>query len=215
VRDYAARFRGPLHVLVHNAGVMPDRRVLTSDGNELALATHVVGPHLLTALLRPALVEAQGGRVVWVASGGMYAQRLRVDDLQYEDGAYRGATAYARTKRMQVVLSECWAARLLDDGVVVHAVHPGWARTPGVASSRPVFRALTGPLLRTPEQGADTTVWVAAAEAPGRCTGRFWHDRVARPTHYLRRTRETPAEREALWDACQALAGLDQDDAPA
>jgi dehydrogenase/reductase SDR family protein 12 len=71
VRAYADGFGGPLSVLVHNAGVMPDARQLSADGHELSLATHVLGPHLLTRLLRPALgrgaqsrARATGGRSV-------------------------------------------------------------------------------------------------------------------------------------------------------
>jgi dehydrogenase/reductase SDR family member 12 len=209
-RAFAEGFEGPLSVLVHNAGVMPARRQVTAEGNELTLATHVLGPHLLCGLLRPALVAGTPSRVIWVSSGGMYTQRLRVDDLQYERGAYRAATAYARTKRMQVVLAGEWARRLEGDGIVVHATHPGWADTPGIAVSLPTFKAITRPLLRSPEQGADTVVWLAAAVAPGRCTGRFWQDRATRPLHYLARTREGPADRQALWEACQRLTGLDR-----
>ena len=58
--------------------------------------------------------------MIWVSSGGMYAQRLPSDDLQYEQGEYKGVNAYARTKRMQVVLAAQWAQRLRDDGIVVH-----------------------------------------------------------------------------------------------
>jgi dehydrogenase/reductase SDR family member 12 len=205
VRAFADGFDGPLHVLVHNAGVMPPERRESPDGNELMLATHVLGPHLMTRLLRPHLRAGAPSRVIWVASGGMYGQRLRADDLQYERGEYSPSTGYARTKRAQVVLSERWAQELRGDGVVVHAMHPGWADTPGIASSLPAFRRLTRPILRTDAQGADTTVWLAAAEEPGRDSGRFWHDRRPRPTHYLRRTKEGEADRRALWDACERL----------
>ncbi len=116
VRAYAEAFEGPLHVLVHNAGVMPAERGESADGNELMLATHVLGPHLLTALLRPNLREGAPGRVIWIASGGMYGQRLRADDLQYERGEYGPTTGYARTKRAQVVLSELWAEELRRRG---------------------------------------------------------------------------------------------------
>jgi dehydrogenase/reductase SDR family protein 12 len=215
VRAYAERFEGPLHVLIHNAGVMPDERQVSEDGTELTLATHVVGPHLLTALLRPALKQGAPSRVIWVASGGMYGQKLRVDDLQTERDTYRPAAVYARTKRAQVILAQEWGERLRDDGILVHAVHPGWVDTPGVARWLPKFKALTRPLLRTPEQGADTFVWVAAAERPGRCTGRFWHDREPRPLHYVSRTKETAADRRALWDEVQRLAGLERQAPPA
>ncbi len=203
VRAYAEAFAGPLHVLVHNAGVMPAERQETAEGHERMLATHVLGPHLLTKLLRPAL--RGGGRVVWISSGGMYSQRLRADDLEYEHGEYRPTTGYARTKRAQVVLSELWAEELRGDGAVSHAMHPGWADTPGIAASLPGFRRLAGPILRSHEQGADTIVWLAAADAPGRSSGRFWHDRRERPTHYAGRTREGAADRRALWEACERL----------
>lgn len=208
VRTFAADFRTrqpALHVLVHNAGVMSDHRVVTEDGNELTLATHVLGPFLLTSLLTAELRAARPGRVIWVSSGGMYAQRLPADDLQYQRGKYRGATAYARAKRMQVVLAEQWAQRLPAADTLVHSMHPGWAGTAGVASSLPGFYRATKPLLRTAEQGADTAVWLAAAEATSIGTGRFWHDRTPRPTHYLSRTRETGTERELLWQECERL----------
>lgn len=205
VRAYAEAFTGPLHVLVHNAGVMPAEREETAEGHERMLATHVLGPHLLTKLLRPRLREGAPSRVIWIASGGMYGQKLRADDLQYLREEYKPTTGYARTKRAQVVLSELWAEELRGDGIVVHATHPGWADTPGIATSLPGFRKLARPILRTNEQGADTTVWLAAAEAPGRSSGGFWHDRRERPTHYAGRTKEGPADRRALWDACEEL----------
>ncbi|MHA6781509.1 SDR family NAD(P)-dependent oxidoreductase [Pseudonocardia saturnea] len=178
-------------VLVHNAGVLPPARTLTPQGHELTLATHVLGPHLLTRLL-----GEHTGRVLWISSGGMYAQKLTFD----EPVPYNGTTAYARTKRIQVVLSGLWA-REIDS----HAVHPGWADTPGLTSSLPGFGRLLGPLLRTAEQGADTAVWLAAAPASDVGTGRFWHDRRPRPEHYVPWTRETAAERDALWARVEAL----------
>ncbi|MGK4595944.1 SDR family NAD(P)-dependent oxidoreductase [Amycolatopsis sp. w19] len=209
VRDYAKNLDGEVDILVHNAGVMPAERTETAEGNELMLATHVLGPHLLTASLRPKL--ADGARVIWVSSGGMYGQPLRADDLQYRRDEYKPAAGYARTKRMQVVLAELWADRLDGSGVTVHSAHPGWADTPGVATSLPTFRKLTGPLLRNPEQGADTFVWLAAAGEPGRYNGMFWHDRVQRPTDYLGKTRETAAQRRELWQACERLTGARTD----
>lgn len=208
VRDFVADFRSRrsvLHVLVHNAGVLSDRRVTTEDGNEVTLATHVLGPFLLTSLLTDELRAAAAGRVIWVSSGGMYAQRLPAGDLQYRHGEYRGAIAYARTKRMQVILAEQWAQQLPESETVVHSMHPGWAATAGVARSLPGFYRATGPLLRTPEQGADTIVWLAASDTAGATTGRFWHDRTPRPTHYLPSTRETPEERNRLWHECARL----------
>ncbi|AXB45917.1 SDR family NAD(P)-dependent oxidoreductase [Amycolatopsis albispora] len=204
VRRFAATV-SELDVLVHNAGTMPAARAETTQGNELTLATHVLGPHLLTGLLVPVLREGVPGRVIFVSSGGMYTQPLRVDDPQYREGEYNGTKAYARTKRMQVVLALLWGRRLECDGITVHSTHPGWAATPGVTGSLPGFAKVMGPLLRDAGQGADTVIWLAAAEEGGRpeTTGRFWHDRAPRPAHYLPRTRETAAQRDALWQFCE------------
>lgn len=82
VREFAAGFarRVPrLHALVHNAGMMAPERTETAEGNEATLATHVLGPFLLTRLLRGPLGAGGDARVVVTSSGGMYAERLHVD----------------------------------------------------------------------------------------------------------------------------------------
>jgi dehydrogenase/reductase SDR family protein 12 len=196
-----------LHVLVHNAGLMPPERTETAEGHEVALATHVLGPLLLTERLRTPLA-ADAGRVVFVSSGGMYTQSLHDEDPEYREGTYRGATAYARTKRMQVVLAELLADHLAADGITVQSCHPGWADTPGISGSLPGFHKLVGPLLRSPQEGADTAVWLAAADEPGRTTGRFWQDRAVRTTQALPWTHDTPERRERLWQYCIDAADL-------
>ncbi len=211
--DFAAALMSEvprLHALVHNAGVLPPERTETADGHELTLATHVLGPHLLTQLLRSSLAADGDGRVVFVTSGGMYTQPLRIDDPEYTHGEYSGTLAYARTKRMQVVLAQMWARELRGDGVVVHSMHPGWADTPGVKHSLPAFHRFTRPMLRSVAEGADTVVWLVAAPEAGRTSGVFWHDRRPRPTTYavLRRTHAAPAEARALWDYCVQATGL-------
>ena len=109
----------------------------------------------------------------------MYTHRLDVDDLQSHGGEFDGRVAYAKSKRAEVVLAERWAEELAGTGVVVHSMHPGWADTPGIQTSLPAFRRVMRPLLRSPEQGADTIVWLAAAPEAGAVTGRFWNDRRA------------------------------------
>jgi NAD(P)-dependent dehydrogenase (short-subunit alcohol dehydrogenase family) len=198
VRRFAAELPvDRLDVLVHNAGVMPPERTESPQGHELTMAVHVLGPVLMSELLRPRLA-GHDGRVLLVTSGGMYGQRLRDDDPDFHRGAYSPTTAYARSKRGQVELLPVLAGRWSGDGILVGATHPGWADTPGVVESLPTFHRITGPLLRDAEGGADTTVWLAATEpAPG--SGLLWHDRRPRPTHLLRRTRTGDAERDRFW----------------
>ena len=200
-----------LHVLAHNAGALHATRRNAPDGTEETVASQVLGPFLLTGLLMARLRASAPARVLTMSSGGMYATGLTVDDLEMSDD-YSGTEQYARAKRAQVTLNEMWAERFAASGVVFHALHPGWALTPGVETSLPTFRRIVGPLLRTPEQGADTLVWLAADDGePLATNGRFWLDRRVRAIHKLPTTRRTDtAERRAtLWDWCVKRTGLD------
>jgi len=203
IRRFVAGFRAAhVDVLVHNAGVLPERRIETEDGNELTLATNVLGPLLLTALLLPKLRASADARVIFVSSGGMYTQRLSLQDPQWLARDFDGVVAYAQTKRMQVVLAEILAERLRHEGVSVNAMHPGWADTRAVQTSLPRFHALTRSILRPPAEGADTVLWLAASDAARGQSGHFWFDRAARATHFLPGTREAGADRDALWRFC-------------
>jgi dehydrogenase/reductase SDR family protein 12 len=185
VKDWTADFasRVPaLDGLVHNAGLMPKDRRVTKQGHEVQLATHILGPHLMTERLMPLLRAARGASVVFVSSGGMYSTPLVIDDLESEHD-YNGVRTYARTKRMQVVLADAWAHRMARTDVKVESMHPGWVDTPGVAEYLPRFRVITRPLLRDLADGADTAVWLVATR-PQSKPGHFWHDRAQRPTTF-------------------------------
>lgn len=195
-----------LDALVHNGGGLHRTRQVSDDGIELTFATHVLAPFVLTAAALPALERAPAGRVVTVTSGGMYTQALRLDDLQNEHD-YRGPVAYARAKRAQVDLTALWATRLAARGVLVHAMHPGWADTPGLAESLPRFRQVIRPLLRTPDEGADTITWLCGAPPAAIGTGRLWLDRRPRPVAYRPGTRTSPSDARRLWQAVVELSG--------
>ena len=194
---------GTIDVLVHNAGALSKGRVVNSIGMETTLAAQVIGPHIMTTSLIDSLV---GGRVITVSSGGMYAAPLpNVDDPTtsvLRAAGYDGTRQYAAAKRMQVTLNEMWATR--ESRVCFAAMHPGWADTPGVRTSLPGFARITGPLLRDADEGADTTVWLAATRTDIG-SGGFWCDRARRPIHKLPSTRrsDTPDRREALWRWCE------------
>ena len=155
----------------------------------------------------PRLLKVQDARVINVSSGGMYTQKLRVRDLEASGPeGFDGVTAYARTKRALVVLTELWAERHRDTSVTFSSMHPGWADTPGVRTSLPRFHAVTRRILRTADEGADTVVWLAAASRVTGRSGLFWFDRQVQPTQLLPFTREDAAERARLWEACQRWA---------
>ncbi|MCY7419271.1 MAG: SDR family NAD(P)-dependent oxidoreductase [Chloroflexi bacterium] len=196
-----------LDVLVDNAGAIFPERTMGVDGIEATLATLVVGPFVLESGLMPLLRQTSGSRVIAVTSGGMYTQQLDVHDLQYAAGTYNGSLAYARSKRAQVALMREWSRRSAGWGVAFAAMHPGWADTPGLAESLPAFQQLMRPLLRTPAQGVETIVWLAALPDASPWSGRLLLDRRSRPFDRVPMTRLSAAERSTLWDAVVALSG--------
>ncbi len=205
---------GVLDVLVLNAGAMAHEFTLTDEGNEVTLATHVLSQFLLVDTLRP-LLEASNTRVIVVSSGGMYVERLDVDALQPNADTYDGVKAYARAKRAQVALVEEWTRRLGGTGVTINAMHPGWSDTPGLRDALPGFSRALSPVLRSPEQGADTIAWLAAAPEAAVMSGEFFLDRRARPTHRRRGTRrlDEAHERARLWELCVSRTALRSTDA--
>ena len=199
-----------IDVLIHNAGALLPERRETPGGTELTTQVMVAAPFLMTSLLLDQLRAAEPGRVITMSSGGMYTSGLTVSKLQMDEKSYNGPQQYARAKRAQVVLNEMWAAKVPSSEIVFHSMHPGWADTPGVDAGIPGFGKVVGPLLRTPEQGADTMVWLAADDSITETTGSFWHDRAVRSTHKLKSTSrtDTPARREALWAWCEQHTGV-------
>jgi hypothetical protein len=161
-REIAVRFP-QIFAVVHNAGALLNSREVSPQGTEQTIASHVLGPHLFTTVLLPNLIATQG-RVVTVSSGGMYSAELpNVDGkrtLEMRVDSYNGSKQYAIAKRAQVTLNEIWATK--ERSVHFDSMHPGWADTPGVQESIPAFQRITKPILRSPEQGADTIAWLAA-----------------------------------------------------
>ncbi len=196
---------GRLDALVNNGGALTTERTETSDGLELTFATHVLAPFILTQRAIPALEKGDEPRVIAVSSGGMYGNPISLSDLQTENN-YSGTLAYSRAKRAQVDLTGEWAIRLAPKGILVHAMHPGWSATPGVSDSLPGFDKIMKPLLRSPEEGADTIVWLTSAPADEIGTDGFWLDRRRRPEAYLPNTRTTSARAAELWEAVSQLA---------
>ena len=212
IRAAAARIletEPPLDVLIDNAGAIFAERTESPDGIESTFATLVVGPFALETALMPLLRLTGGARVIAVTSGGMYVQRLDLDDLLWKRRPFDGTRAYAHAKRAQVALIREWARRIPAREVTFNAMHPGWADTPGISAALPGFYGLMDPILRSPAEGADTAIWLAADPAPADITGRVFLDRRVRPYDRVPFTRTSSAERRDLWDQVADLAGTD------
>jgi dehydrogenase/reductase SDR family member 12 len=186
-----------IDVVVHAAGAITPERRETRQGLEVIWASMVVGPRLLTQRLVAGLRDGLG-RTVWVTSGGMYLQAVDLDDTGWERRGWDGVRAYAQAKRAQVDLVA--EATHRGEQPLQVAVHPGWARTPGVSDSLPGFATVMGPILRTPAEGADSLVWLAAAPASSLRPGALYHDRRVRGTVRWPGTATSSEDRSRLLD---------------
>ena len=196
-----------LHVLVNNAGGYWATRHLTPDGLELTLALNHLAYFLLTTLLLEPLRTSAPARIVNVTSSAQAFGRLHLDDLQFQR-RYRGQAAYNQSKLANVLFTYELARRLEGTGVTVNCAAPGVTRTNfGRDDSGPVMRLLTPlarPFMRSPEEGADTPVWLASSPEVEGVTGRYYASRRARRSS--RRSYDTELARR-LWQVSEELTG--------
>lgn len=170
VEALAARWQGRLDVLINNAAITPRRREETPEGIELQFATNVLGYFWMIEQFRPALEQAAPARVVLVAS--YWAGDLDLDDLEFKRRRYNNNIAYRQSKQANRMLAVAWAERLQPAGISVNACHPG-----DVNSKLSNNLGFGGS--QSPDDGAETPVWLAT-EPPGQKeTGTYFADRQA------------------------------------
>ena len=211
VRSIAAEIASAhehLDALIHNAGALSAEYAVSPQGFEMTVASQVLGPFLLTSLLLPLLEAGElRGRIITVASGGMYPEKLDVEKLLAGPDSYDGVRAYARAKRAQVELNVEWARRR-GSKAIFQAMHPGWVDTPGVVKSLPRFHSIMKPVLRSVEAGADTIVWLADADENDLgANGGFWLDRHRRSITKIPGTAASQSERNRIWQWCEDNSG--------
>ncbi len=188
-----------IHVLANNAGGMIHRRQITVDGFELTMQANHLAGFLLTNLLRDRLT---GGRVVVTSSGVHVTGMLSIADLRGERPGYRPMRAYAASKQANILFAAEAARRWPE--VVTVSYHPGVVRTK-FGSGSPMYRIFyrAAPLLRTPEQGADTLLWLADAPADELTNGGYYQRRQLRVPARQARNEQLAGQ---LWEAsCQAV----------
>jgi len=207
IRDFARDFRrrhDALHVLVNNAGTWSNQREETADGIELTWATNALAYFLLTQLLLDLLERSAPARIVNVASE--LAGDLDLADVEFKRRRYGGVAAYSQSKQANRMWTWALARRLEGTGVTANAMHPGGVNTPLFRKGggiKGLLGSVYGKVLgKTPAEGADTVVWLAAsAEVEGQ-SGKFWIDR----SEMRCRFRGNAAE-EALWSLCASMTG--------
>ena len=211
VRRLAAEFTARydrLDVLVNNAGAFFMRRQETVDGLEMTFALNHLSYFLLTTELLDTLKTSAPARVVNVASGAESGAKLDWDDLQLRR-RYRGFEAYALSKRFNLYFTYELARRLAGTGVTANAVHPGSIATGIYTNPFGRLGRLIGPLtrmtMRSPEQGAETVVYLATSPEVEGMTGKYFVDMQER---YSSRASQDPEAARRAWQISAALCGL-------
>lgn len=214
VRYAAAQFnaRHPrLDVLINNAGLILDAQRQTSpDGYELGLATNYLGPFLLTALVFDKLRQSRAARIVNVASEAYNLARPRLGDLQ-SARSYGAARVYANTKLFNILFTQELARRLRTHGIAnvsTNALHPGVIASGfGGQSGNWLARViqLARPFLRTAEEGAQTSVFLATDSSVASVSGGYFSDKKAVA---VRHSFNTPDNVRWLWEATEELVGV-------
>ncbi len=196
-----------VHVLVNNAGTVPREREVTVDGLEVQLAVNHLAPFLLTHLLLPSLRAGAPARVVTLSSTTHQGALIDFDDLQSQRD-YDSAEVYAATKLMNVLFTYELARRCNGTGVTANCLHPGAIATRLLADYMRV-PLVGGALARTfgatPEQGADTVVYLAASPEVAEVTGKYFSNRRQTPSSPISYDEGTARR---LWEVSERLAGL-------
>ncbi|MDQ4064128.1 MAG: SDR family oxidoreductase [Actinomycetota bacterium] len=210
VRRLAEEFRerhDRLDVLVNNAGLVQSKRTETSDGMETTFAINHLAPFLLTNLLLDLLEKSAPSRIVTVSSEGHRWGKLDLDDLQSER-RYRGMQVYGMTKLANIMFTYELAERLRGTGVTATTMHPGGVSTNFGKNNNGVmtllFRAFK-PFMRTPEQGADTVIYLASSPDVEGMTGKYLADRKIKVAADQAHDENL---RKRLWEKSEELTGL-------
>lgn len=186
IRACAAAYRAsgqPLHLLINNAGIMACPLARNGDGLESQLQSNALGPLQLSLELADLLVAGAPSRLVMVSSSAHRFSRVNFDDINFEQREYDPMKAYGQSKTAMVLLAIALQARLGGRGVTCLSVHPGVIRTnlmrympDGAIEAVEARLAERNESMKTPEQGAATTVWAATAPALADQGGAYLED---------------------------------------
>jgi NAD(P)-dependent dehydrogenase (short-subunit alcohol dehydrogenase family) len=167
-----------LDILLNNAGIVNTSRRETVDGFEESLAVNHFAPFLLTGLLLRALQKAGSARVVNVASDAhAFVRGMRFEDMQAEQG-YKTFREYGRSKLANILFTRALAARLSGQNITVNCLHPGAVATSLAKQNKSIMSkilpVLLKPFFRSPEQGAQTSIYLCASDAVADTSGEYF-----------------------------------------
>jgi retinol dehydrogenase 14 len=198
-----------IHVLINNVGGYFDTRHVTADGLERTFALNHLAPFLLTNLLLEKLKQSASARVVTVSSNAQTTGRIDFSNLQGEK-SYSGARAYSQSKLANVLFSYELARRLKGTSVTANALHPGVVSTSfgaeDPATVQRIFLPFLRPFMKSPAQGAATSIHLASAPELGQVTGRYFANNHPKKSSGPSYDQATAAR---LWQVSADLVGVD------
>jgi NAD(P)-dependent dehydrogenase (short-subunit alcohol dehydrogenase family) len=208
IRRFASEFLSKysrLDVLINNAGIYTEKRMLTSEGFEYQIGVNHLGPFLLTRLLLPLLKKSSPSRIINVSSAAHFGGRIDFNDLHLEH-RYSSWKSYAQSKLANVLFTYELAHRLTGTGVTVNCLHPGLVNTRFAydrKSERPnPLMKLMKPFTITPESGAETSVYLAASPEVEGVTGKYFQKRKEKASS---RASYDLVVAEKLWNLSEVL----------
>jgi retinol dehydrogenase-14 len=197
-----------LDVLINNVGGFWAHRHPTADGLERTFALNHLAPFLLTNLLLDRLKASAPARVVTISSGAQSMGRIDFGDLRGAR-AYSGQRAYNQSKLASIMFTNELARRLRGTGVTATSLHPGVVRTNFGAEDQARFFAIISrvvlPLLKTPAQGAETSIYLASSPDVASVSGQFFANRKPKIANKLAYDTDTTAR---LWQVSAHLVGI-------
>jgi NAD(P)-dependent dehydrogenase (short-subunit alcohol dehydrogenase family) len=167
IRDFAAQWQGPLHIIINNAATCPRSRQENAEGIEMQFATNVLGYYRIIKAFAPILKASAPARVVNVAS--YWAGDLDLSDLEFKRRHYDNNTAYRQSKQADRMLSAAFAEEFRFSGISVNACHPGDVNS-GLSNS------LGFGGHETPGEGAATPVWLATSAETEGSSGKYFEN---------------------------------------
>ena len=214
VRELARQFKEKhekLDVLVNNAGGVFSKRMETEDGFEMTLALNHLAPVLLANELLPELKRAAPSRIVNVSSGAHAFGRIDLEDLQSQK--YSSMRAYGTAKLMNIMTTYLLSRRLTGTGITINVLHPGVVRTRfgqnDTGRLRRAFFRFFSRFAKSPEKGAETSVFLANAPEIKGTTGKYFVNSKEKQSSRISYDEEL---QEKVWDETVKLLGLYESD---
>ena len=214
IRQAAKKFKSlkiPLNVLLNNAGLINNRRKETVDGYEEIFAINHLAYFLLTNLLIEELKQEKNSRIINVSSGAhAFVKAFNFDDIHAKK-SYKPFKVYGYSKLANILFTRKLSNVLKKENITVNCLHPGVVGTAfghNNGSIQKFLFYLAKPFMRSPDDGAKTSVYLCSSQDIKGITGEYFYNcKIAKTTKWA----QSKADADRLWDLSKELTGVSWD----